>query len=61
LLRNDVFLFINNYQLDDGKAFMENVYNAGKDIPVDEEEQKIVSEGIHDFLISSIKHQQKIG
>gem|GEM_PF-4375066 len=34
------YSYIKNYQRDDGKAFMENVYNAGKDEKVGEKEEK---------------------
>jgi hypothetical protein len=37
------YSYIKNYQRDDGKAFMENVYNAGKDEKGDEKEEEHVS------------------
>jgi hypothetical protein len=39
IIHEKYYSYIKNYQRDDGKAFMENVYNAGKD----EKEEKVVT------------------
>jgi len=35
MIHERYYPYIKNYQRDEGKAFMENVYNAGKDTPSD--------------------------
>jgi hypothetical protein len=40
MIRERYFSYINNYQIDDGNAFMENVYNARKDEKVEEVVEK---------------------
>jgi hypothetical protein len=36
MIHERYYSYIKNYQRDDGKAFMENVYNNAKDKPTDE-------------------------
>jgi len=36
MIHKRYYSYIKNYQRDDGKAFMETVYNVGKDEKVDE-------------------------
>jgi hypothetical protein len=43
---------IKNYQRDDGKAFMENVYNAAKNEKVDRKEEKVVSVECNELVTS---------
>jgi integrase len=42
MIHERYYSYIKNYQRDDGKAFMENVYNAGKEKVEDEKEGKVV-------------------
>jgi len=42
MIHEKYYSYIKNYQRDDGKAFMENVYNAGKDEKVDENGENVV-------------------
>jgi len=43
MIHERYYSYIKNYQRDDVKAFMENVYNAGKEDKVDEEDKKAIS------------------
>jgi hypothetical protein len=36
MIHERYYSYIKNYQSDDGKAFMENVYNSGKDKAIEE-------------------------
>jgi hypothetical protein len=39
MIHEKYYSYIKNYQRDDGKAFMENVYNGSKDKPVDDADE----------------------
>jgi hypothetical protein len=43
MIHEKYYSYIKNYQRDDGKAFMENVYNGSKDAKVEEKEEKAVT------------------
>jgi len=43
MIHEKYYSYIKNYQRDDGKAFMENVYNGAKDEKSDEKEEKVVN------------------
>jgi hypothetical protein len=43
MIHERYYSYIKNYQRDDGKAFMENVYNASQDNPGDEVDEKVVA------------------
>lgn len=48
MIHERYYSYIKNYQRDDGKASMENVYNAGKDEKVEEvvEKAEIIGSGL---------------
>jgi len=41
MIHERYYSYIKNYQRDDGKAFMENVYITSQDKPTDEKEEKL--------------------
>jgi hypothetical protein len=41
MIHERYYSYIKNYQRDDGKAFMENVYNTSQDKPTDETTHEI--------------------
>jgi hypothetical protein len=47
MIHERYYSYIKNYQRDDGKAFMENVYNISQDMPPDdatnEADEKVVA------------------
>ena len=46
MIHERYYSYIKNYQRDDGKAFMENVYNSSKDKNVEEaDELVLIKEG----------------
>ena len=42
MIHERYYSYIKNYQMDDGKAFMENVYYAGKDKQSDDTVEEVV-------------------
>jgi len=42
MIHERYYSYIKNYQRDDGKAFMENVYNVGKNEKDDEKEKEVI-------------------
>ncbi len=41
MIHEQYYSYIKNYQRDDGKAFMENVYNNAKDKKIEEIDEKV--------------------
>jgi integrase len=41
MIHERYYSYIKNYQRDDGKAFMENVYNTSKDKKIEERDEKV--------------------
>jgi len=44
IIHERYYSYIKNYHRDDGKAFTENVYNAGKDEKAEAKEEKAAQE-----------------